>query len=75
MSYVQKYLDTDINVDFGRLQGEYEVFDLLGCYAAKVGSFLPTFRSQLLSRNVGNKLPTDAVCSITEDQSPGQTLL
>jgi len=30
-------------LDFGRLQGEYEVFNLLGCYAAKVGSFLPTF--------------------------------
>lgn len=58
---------------FGRLQREVEVFDLLGCYAAKFGSFLPTFRSQLLSRNVGNKLPTDAVCSIPEDQSLQQT--
>jgi hypothetical protein len=60
-------------LDFGRLQGEDEVFSLLGCYAAKVDSFLPTFWSQLLSRNVGNKLPTDAVCNITEDQSPQQT--
>jgi hypothetical protein len=48
-------------LDFGLLEGEVEAFDLLGCYAAKFGSLLPTFRSQLLSRNVGNKLPTDAV--------------
>jgi len=60
-------------LDFGRLQGEVEVFDLLGCYAAKVGSFLPTFPSDLLSRNFGNKLPTDALCDIPEDQSPQQT--
>jgi hypothetical protein len=56
-------------LDFGRLQGEVEVFDLLGCYTAKVSSFLPTFWSELLSRDVGNKLHSDAVCNITEDQS------
>jgi len=60
-------------LDFGLLEGEVEAFDLLGCYAAKVGSLLPTFRSQLLSRNAGNKLPSDAVCNIPEDVSPQQT--
>jgi hypothetical protein len=60
-------------LDFGRLQGE--VFDLLGCYVAKVGSLLPTFRSQLLSRNVGNKLPTDAVCNIQKIKALSRLLL
>ena len=58
---------------FGLLHGEVEVFNLLGYFAANVGSFLPTYRSQLLSQNIRNKLPTDAVCNIPEDQIPQQT--
>lgn len=62
-------------LDFGRLQGEVEVYDLLGCYAAKVRSLLPTFPSQMLSRNVGNKLPTDAICNIRKIKALSRLLL
>lgn len=37
-----------------------QVFDLLGCCAASLGSLLPTFRESVSARNVGNERPTDA---------------